>query len=178
MRDDFNHSNKAISYAEHFTNSRFVESVLDVYWELPPVAGPSLTHQTRYDPARTSAPIVEDGRYRLFQRLGLSRFDTSVFNGYTQMASSACNLNLLISGTIILAVYLRLLRCFSSLVLPKSLRADVLLLSLHVPLLSSAASTQITSRSYSSTFNIIAMKTGPLTVFRGARSVPKRCGVA
>ncbi|ONK69109.1 uncharacterized protein A4U43_C05F19450 [Asparagus officinalis] len=34
MRDDFNHGNKPISYSEHFQNSRFVESVLDVYWEL------------------------------------------------------------------------------------------------------------------------------------------------
>ncbi|XP_010917582.1 uncharacterized protein [Elaeis guineensis] len=85
MRDDFNHSNKAISYAEHFQNSRFVESVLDVYWELPPVAGPSLTHQTRYDPARAPDPIIEDGRYGLFQRLGLARLENSVFNGYTQM---------------------------------------------------------------------------------------------
>ncbi|EEF46422.1 uncharacterized protein LOC8273817 [Ricinus communis] len=85
MRDNFNHSNKPISYEEHFQNSRFIESVLDVYWELPPVAGPSLTHQTRYDPARTSPPIVEDGRYGLFQRLGLGRLETSVFNGYTQM---------------------------------------------------------------------------------------------
>ncbi|KAG6535392.1 uncharacterized protein LOC122016591 [Zingiber officinale] len=85
MRDNFNHSNKAISYEEHFQNSRFVESVLDVYWELPPVAGPSLTHQTRYDPARASDPIIEDGRFGLFQRLGLTKFETSVFNGYTQM---------------------------------------------------------------------------------------------
>ncbi|THG00582.1 uncharacterized protein LOC114311667 [Camellia sinensis] len=85
MRDVFNHSNKPITYTQHFKNSRFVESVLDVYWELPPVAGPSLTHQTRYDPARASTPIVEDGRFRLFQRLGLTRLDTSVFNGYTQM---------------------------------------------------------------------------------------------
>lgn len=85
MRDDFNHSNKAISYAEHFKNSRFVESVLDVYWELPPVAGPSLTHQLRYDPACASSPIVEDGRYGLFQRLGLSGLEASVINGYTQM---------------------------------------------------------------------------------------------
>ncbi|WOL14569.1 hypothetical protein Cni_G23349 [Canna indica] len=85
MRDDFNHSNKVISHEEHFQNSRFVESVLDVYWELPPVAGPSLTHQTRYDPARASDPIIEDGRFGLFQRLGLARLETSVFNGYTQM---------------------------------------------------------------------------------------------
>lgn len=85
MCDDFNHSNKAITYSQHFQNSRFVESVLDIYWELPPVAGPSLTHQTRYDPARVTSPIVEDGRYGLFQRLGLSRLDTSVFNGYTRM---------------------------------------------------------------------------------------------
>ncbi|KAJ4953142.1 hypothetical protein NE237_029974 [Protea cynaroides] len=85
MRDDFNHSNKAISYGEHFKNSRFLESVLDVYWELPPVAGPSLTHQTRYDPGRAHSPIVEDGRYGLFQRLGLTRLEKSVFNGYTQM---------------------------------------------------------------------------------------------
>ncbi|XP_061374814.1 uncharacterized protein LOC133317035 [Gastrolobium bilobum] len=85
MRDNFNHSNKPISYAQHFQNSRFVESILDLYWELPPVAGPSLTHQTRYDPARAPSPIVEDGRYGLFQRLGLAKFDNSVFNGYTQM---------------------------------------------------------------------------------------------
>ncbi|CAN1836724.1 hypothetical protein LINPERHAP1_LOCUS34866 [Linum perenne] len=85
MRDDFNHSNKLISYEEHFQNSRFIESVLDLYWELPPVAGPSLTHQTRYDPARVPSPIVEDGRYALFKRVGLGRFDNSVFNGYTQM---------------------------------------------------------------------------------------------
>lgn len=85
MRDDFNHSNKAITYEEHFQNSRFVESVLDVYWELPPVAGPSLTHQTRFEPARASSPIVKDGRYKLFQRLGLTQLDPLVFNGYTQM---------------------------------------------------------------------------------------------
>ncbi|XP_077218973.1 uncharacterized protein LOC143853128 [Tasmannia lanceolata] len=85
MRDDFNHTNMGISYEEHFQNSRFVESVLDLYWELPPVAGPSLTHQTRYDPARAPNPLVEDGRFGLFQRLGLSRLETSVFNGYTQM---------------------------------------------------------------------------------------------
>lgn len=85
MRDDFNHSNKAITYEEHFQNSRFLESVLDVYWELPPVAGPSLTHQTRYDPARVSDPIIEDGKFGLFRRVGLSRLETSVFNGYTQM---------------------------------------------------------------------------------------------
>ncbi|KAH8514385.1 hypothetical protein H0E87_007277 [Populus deltoides] len=57
MRDNFNHSNKPISYAEHFQNSRFIESTLDVYWELPPVAGPSLTHQTRYDPA-SGQPVL------------------------------------------------------------------------------------------------------------------------
>lgn len=85
MRDDFNHSNKKITYTQHFENSRFVESVLDVYWELPPVAGPSLTHQSRYDPARVTSPIVEDGRFGLFRRLGLSSLDNSVFNGYTQM---------------------------------------------------------------------------------------------
>ncbi|KAG6415775.1 hypothetical protein SASPL_123192 [Salvia splendens] len=85
MRDDFNHSNKAITYDEHFQNSRFVESVLDVYWEVPPVAGPSLTHQTRYEPARAPSPIVKDGRFSLFQRLGLTQFEPSVFNGYTQM---------------------------------------------------------------------------------------------
>ncbi|KAG2598209.1 uncharacterized protein LOC120707110 [Panicum virgatum] len=86
MRDNFNHSNKVISYKEHFQNSRLVESVLDLYWELPPVAGPSLTHQTRYDPARAADPIIEDGRYGLFRRTGLERLDASVFNGYTQMA--------------------------------------------------------------------------------------------
>ncbi|KAF3642184.1 hypothetical protein FXO37_22638 [Capsicum annuum] len=59
MRDDFNHNNKAISYVEQFKNSRFVESVLDVYWVLPPVVGPSLTLQTRYDPAHASREQVE-----------------------------------------------------------------------------------------------------------------------
>ncbi|XP_074312515.1 uncharacterized protein LOC141648005 [Silene latifolia] len=85
MRDDFNHSNTPITHAEHFQNSRFVESILDLYWEVPPTAGPSLTHQTRYDPSRSVPPIVEDGRYGLFQRVGLGRLDRSVFNGYTQM---------------------------------------------------------------------------------------------
>ncbi|CAG7877422.1 unnamed protein product [Brassica rapa] len=85
MRDDFNHSNTQISYNQHFQNSRYVESILDVYWELPPVAGPSLTHQSRYDPARSTPPVVADGRRRLFQRIGLGRLDKSVFNGYTQM---------------------------------------------------------------------------------------------
>ncbi|KAK4756602.1 hypothetical protein SAY87_006729 [Trapa incisa] len=84
-RDNFNHTNQPISLIEHFENSQFVESILEVYWELPPVAGPSLTHQSRYDPARSVPPIVEDGRYGLFQRLGLGRLDNSVFNGYTQM---------------------------------------------------------------------------------------------
>ncbi|XP_023752468.1 uncharacterized protein LOC111900814 isoform X1 [Lactuca sativa] len=93
MRDDFNHTNKQISHTQHFQNSRFVESILDVYWELPPVAGPSLTHQTRYDPARVSNPIVEDGRFRLFQRLGLSRLEETVFNGYTQMVYVKISLN-------------------------------------------------------------------------------------
>ncbi|KAH9714288.1 Malonate--CoA ligase [Citrus sinensis] len=85
MRGNFNHSNKPISYAEHFRNSQFVESILDVYRELPPVSGPSLTHQTRFDPARVCSPILEDGRNGLFQRLRLARLETSVFNGYTQM---------------------------------------------------------------------------------------------
>ncbi|KAH9665904.1 Malonate--CoA ligase [Citrus sinensis] len=86
VRDNFNQSNKPISYAEHFQNNQFVESILDVYREqLPPVAGPSLTHQTRYDPARVCSPIVEDGRHGLFQRLRLARLETSAFNGYTQM---------------------------------------------------------------------------------------------
>ncbi|KAE8680765.1 Transducin/WD40 repeat-like superfamily protein isoform 1 [Hibiscus syriacus] len=85
MLDNFNYNKTVISYGEHFQNSRFVESILDVYWELPPTAGPSLTHQTRYDPGRAPPPIVEDGRYRLFQQLGLDRLERSVFNGYTQM---------------------------------------------------------------------------------------------
>ncbi|XP_073109398.1 uncharacterized protein [Elaeis guineensis] len=85
MNDNFNRSSEYISYPEHVKNHRFLESVLDVYWELPPVAGPSLTHQTRYDPARSPNPIIEDGRFDLFQRLGLTRLEASVFNGYTQM---------------------------------------------------------------------------------------------
>lgn len=44
------------------------------------MAGPSLTHQTRYDPAHASSPIVEDVRYGLFRRLGLSGPEASVFN--------------------------------------------------------------------------------------------------
>ncbi|GLJ30168.1 hypothetical protein SUGI_0596820 [Cryptomeria japonica] len=85
MRDNFNHSFEIISHTEHVENSKFVESVLDLYWELPPVAGPSLTHQTRYDPARSSEPIVPDDQRYLFRKLGLSSLNNSVFNGYTQM---------------------------------------------------------------------------------------------
>ncbi|KAH9300811.1 hypothetical protein KI387_012394 [Taxus chinensis] len=85
MRDNFNHSFEIMSHAEHFENNKFVESVLDLYWELPPVAGPSLTHQTRYDPARSSKPIVLDGQKDLFRKLGMNSLNSSVFNGYTQM---------------------------------------------------------------------------------------------
>lgn len=86
MRDNFNHSFEIISHAEHFENSKFVESVLDMYWELPPVAGPSLTHQTRYDPARSSEPVITNHQKDLFRKLGLSSLNRTVFNGYTQMA--------------------------------------------------------------------------------------------
>jgi len=85
MRDNFNHSFKMISHAEHFENSKFVESVLDLYWELPPVAGPSLTHQSRYDPARSPEPVIADYQKGLFRKLGFSSLNSSVFNGYTQM---------------------------------------------------------------------------------------------
>ncbi|KAI4325305.1 hypothetical protein MLD38_030717 [Melastoma candidum] len=84
LSDTFNHSSTHVSNTEHFQNSRLPEEyVLDIYWELPFVVGPSLTHQSRYDPAITVPPIVEDGRHGLFQRLGLTRLDRSVFNGYT-----------------------------------------------------------------------------------------------
>ncbi|KAJ7568577.1 hypothetical protein O6H91_01G038500 [Diphasiastrum complanatum] len=86
MRDNFSHNNTAISYATHVENVQFLESVLDIYWELPPVAGPTLTHQRRFDPARTSHPIVANSDNHLFMQLGLDRLNKSVFNGYTQMA--------------------------------------------------------------------------------------------
>ncbi|GLT77181.1 hypothetical protein SLA2020_487910 [Shorea laevis] len=85
MRDNFNRNRTPISYAYHFADGRFIESILEVYWEPPPVAGPSLSHQTRYDPTRTPILIVKDGHYGLLQRLGLRRLETSVFNGHTQV---------------------------------------------------------------------------------------------
>jgi hypothetical protein len=60
-----------------------VKSVLDMYWELRPITGSSLTHQTRYDPTRAVDQIIEDGHYTLFR--SLARLDASVFNCYTQM---------------------------------------------------------------------------------------------
>ena len=81
MRDNFNHNNKVTSHKEHFQNSRLMKSVLDMYCELRPVTGSSLTHLTRYDPARAVDPIIEDGHYTLFR--SLARFDASVFNCYT-----------------------------------------------------------------------------------------------
>lgn len=85
MRDNFNHSFVQISQEEHFENAKLVESALDLYWELPPVAGPSLTRQNRYDPARTPNPVIADEEERLFLQLGLSCLPTNLFNGYTQM---------------------------------------------------------------------------------------------
>ncbi|XP_002984414.2 uncharacterized protein LOC9644262 [Selaginella moellendorffii] len=86
MRDNFNHSNAPISHQQHLHNGRLVESMLQLYWELPPVAGPSLTKQNRYDPARSSRPLVGDGDRTLFRKLGLHSLEKRVFNGYTQMA--------------------------------------------------------------------------------------------
>ena len=57
--------------------------MLDMYWELRPVTGSSLTHLTRYDLARAVDPIIEDGHYTLFR--SLVRLDALVFNYYTQM---------------------------------------------------------------------------------------------
>jgi hypothetical protein len=59
MRDNFNHSNKVTSQKEHFQNSRLVKFVLDMYWELRPVTGSSLTHQTRYDPTCAVDPSLK-----------------------------------------------------------------------------------------------------------------------
>ncbi|KAE8700661.1 Detected protein of confused Function [Hibiscus syriacus] len=69
---------------EAWWGSRFSMSIGSYYQQLVL----PFTHQTRYDPARAPTPIVEDGRYRMFQRLGLDRLERSVFNGYTQMISS------------------------------------------------------------------------------------------
>lgn len=86
MKDNFDHLSTPISIAEHRANAAYMESVLDTYWELPPVAGPSLTKQTRYDPARTPSPLIPDGDIVSFQKHRLDVLNTSVFNGYTQMA--------------------------------------------------------------------------------------------
>ena len=83
MRDNFNHSFEMILRAEHFENSKFVESVLDLHWEVPPVFGPSLTHQTRYDSTHSSEPVIPDYQKYLFRQFGLSSLNNTVFNGYT-----------------------------------------------------------------------------------------------
>lgn len=85
MRDNFNHSFVHITQEEHLENSKQVESALDLYWELPPVAASSLTLQSRYDPARATNPIVTDDEKELFVQLGLSGLEKGLFNGYTQM---------------------------------------------------------------------------------------------
>jgi hypothetical protein len=85
MRDNFNHSFEVISEIDHLQNSKRVEAALELYWELPPIADPSLTHQTRYDPARTSLPIIGHSQRKLFRNLSLSSLEKDVFNGYTQM---------------------------------------------------------------------------------------------
>lgn len=85
MRDNFNHSFVQITEEEHLENFKQIERSLELYWELPPVAGPSLTHQNRYDPARTTDPIIGDHEGKLFEQLGLGRLGKDLFNGYTQM---------------------------------------------------------------------------------------------
>lgn len=85
MRDNFNHSFVLITEEQHLENFKQIESSLDLYWELPPVAGPLLTHQQRYDPARTTDPIIKDHEKELFVKLGLSSLEKGLFNGYTQM---------------------------------------------------------------------------------------------
>lgn len=85
MRDNFNHSFVHITQEQHLENFKQIESFLDLYWELPPVAAPSLTHQRRYDPARTTHPLIKDEEEWLFAQLGLSSLNKDLFNGYTQM---------------------------------------------------------------------------------------------
>lgn len=85
-RDDFGHSYRKIPHSQHFENGRFLGDGLDVYWEVPPVASPLLTHQTRYDPARTVLPLLLGEDKAFFQEFGLQNVPRSAFNGYTQMA--------------------------------------------------------------------------------------------
>ena len=94
MRDNFNHSFEFISENDHLKNSKQVEAALELYWELPPIADPSLTHQTRYDPSRTSPPLIKRSQEGLFKKLGLSTLDKDVFNGYTQMVYLKISQNL------------------------------------------------------------------------------------
>ncbi|MCO5595744.1 hypothetical protein L7F22_049792 [Adiantum nelumboides] len=85
MRENFNHSFVHITQEQHLENFKQIESSLELYWELPPVAAPSLTRQSRYDPARTTDPIIGDNESKLFVQSGLSSLDKALFNGYTQM---------------------------------------------------------------------------------------------
>lgn len=85
MKDFSGSSYIPFTLSEHFNISRYLEYALDLYWKVPPVAGSSLNHQARYDPARVSWPIIEDGDYRSLELLGLSGLNTCVLNRYNQM---------------------------------------------------------------------------------------------
>ncbi|EFJ04975.1 hypothetical protein SELMODRAFT_137953 [Selaginella moellendorffii] len=81
--DDFGKTNAPISYEQHVKNFHLLESILDTYWELPPLAAAYLTRQTTFDPARTSWPLVFNLKdTSIFSKIG---FDKWLFNAYAYM---------------------------------------------------------------------------------------------
>ncbi|XP_024523479.1 uncharacterized protein LOC9637997 [Selaginella moellendorffii] len=81
--DNFGKTNAPISYEQHVKNFHLLESILDTYWELPPLAAAYLTRQTTFDPARTSWPLVFNLKdTSIFSKIG---FDKWLFNAYAYM---------------------------------------------------------------------------------------------
>ncbi|EFJ24064.1 hypothetical protein SELMODRAFT_102324 [Selaginella moellendorffii] len=86
MRDNFDKIKVPISHQDHIENYKLVQSMLQIYWEVPPLASPSLSYQRAYDPARTVAPLLGEEEREVYNRLGLDKLDEWEFSEYFQMA--------------------------------------------------------------------------------------------
>ncbi|EFJ13896.1 hypothetical protein SELMODRAFT_121604 [Selaginella moellendorffii] len=85
MRDKPDRASVYITHRDHASNHGIFESMLQTYWELPPVASPGLSKQRSYDPARTPPPLLGDEDSVVFDAMGLSQLEPWQFGDYSQL---------------------------------------------------------------------------------------------
>ena len=81
VHDNFGKEHINLTWSEHLQHADYLRKALKVYYEFPPIASSELSGQTRFEPTRTSAPIVTIKKF--FQQSGLAELHPRELAGYT-----------------------------------------------------------------------------------------------